>query len=181
MKTIIKCKVCDNKFYRKKTNSKKQHCSWDCENKDKKLLETNKKFSKECLNCDNKFYTNKNHQVFCEQSCRNIYYAKQWDIDGFRFEIPSGTVGVLSEYLASIDLMKKGYEVYRAMSPASSSDLILKKNNKFISIEVRTGKLKINNEKNDVKLHYPKHHMRSDHFAIVIPEKNKIIYIPELL
>ena len=47
--------------------------------------------------------------------------------------------GALSELIVSSDLMAKGYEVYRALSPSSSCDLIVIVDKKPLRVEVRTG------------------------------------------
>jgi hypothetical protein len=53
--------------------------------------------------------------------------------------LASATVGAIAELLISIDLMMKGYEVYRALSPASPCDILARKNGNEFPIEVRTG------------------------------------------
>jgi hypothetical protein len=52
----------------------------------------------------------------------------------------AGTVGAIGELIVSADLLQKGYEVFRALSPSSSCDLaILTKEKKLIRVEVKTG------------------------------------------
>jgi hypothetical protein len=41
--------------------------------------------------------------------------------------------------VAAVDLMKRGYEVFRALSPACSCDLIALAGGRSLRIEVRTG------------------------------------------
>ena len=44
----------------------------------------------------------------------------------------------MGELLVSADLLKKGYEVFRALSPGCSCDLVAMKNEKLIRVEVKT-------------------------------------------
>ena len=48
------------------------------------------------------------------------------------------TVGLLNELRVAIDLLSKGYEVFRAMSQQSSCDLAVLKNGSLLRIEVTT-------------------------------------------
>lgn len=54
-----------------------------------------------------------------------------------RPRLPTGTVGAINELRVSIDLMRKGYEVFRALSPHAPFDLFAIKDGKQFDIEVR--------------------------------------------
>lgn len=54
-------------------------------------------------------------------------------------DIPSGTVGAISEYIVVTHLLKKGYAVFHASSPSCFCDIVAIKNKKTIYIEARTG------------------------------------------
>ncbi len=80
--------------------------------------------------------------------------------------------------MASADLIKKGYEVFRALSPSCSCDLIAKKGSKILRIEVRTGQIYANTG----RLSYPKKKIdeqNKDHYAIVI--NDQVLYEPPLV
>jgi hypothetical protein len=47
-------------------------------------------------------------------------------------------VGARSELIAAVDLMSQGYEVFRALDPCASCDLITIKGNEIKRIQVRT-------------------------------------------
>jgi hypothetical protein len=53
--------------------------------------------------------------------------------------LPTGTVGAMAELLAATDLLMKGFEVFRAVSPSASCDLAILKEGKLLKVEVRTG------------------------------------------
>jgi len=88
--------------------------------------------------------------------------------------LSTGTVGAISELKTAKDLLIKGYEVFRAISPSCSCDLAILKKGKLLRVEVRTaykypsGKIITPNVGN----------IRSDILAKVIGEE--IIYEPSL-
>lgn len=47
--------------------------------------------------------------------------------------------GATSELLAAADLLRQGYEVFRALSPSASCDLIAMKAGTTYRVQVRTG------------------------------------------
>ena len=49
------------------------------------------------------------------------------------------TRGAISELTVSANLMARGYEVFRALSPSASCDLIALKDGEVLRVEVRTG------------------------------------------
>lgn len=56
-----------------------------------------------------------------------------------RRPIPRGTTGAVSELRVAADLLERGYEVFRAVSPSCSCDLAVLKDGKLVRVEVRTG------------------------------------------
>ena len=129
----------------------------------------------QCPNCNKKFIAKYNLQKWCNKTCQ-----MEFKLGGpYPFQdISTATRGAMSELLACIDLMKKGYEVYRALSPASSCDVLALKNGKFFDVEVKTGYRSKDNKqitsttnKNQIKAHY---------LAIVIHRTNEVVYEPPL-
>ena len=71
--------------------------------------------------------------------------------------------------------MKKGFEVFRAISPSSNFDLVAFKSGKLYSFEVRTGYINGNN-----KLFFPRYKKdKALVYAIVDHSSNKTYYFPE--
>lgn len=91
-------------------------------------------------------------------------------------DISPGSKGDLSELLVCIDLMKKGYEVYRAVSPASYCDLLAIKGEEIKKIEVRTG-FYYESVKGDKRLQYPKKRTENKEVIVVTYSDNKLHYI----
>lgn len=94
-----------------------------------------------CLHCGTPIVKKKRGQKYCKHDCsveslkiedRKVNTHRQWNLS-------SGTVGAIHELVTCVDLMKKGYQVFRAMSPSSLCDLVAYKDNKYMKIEVTTG------------------------------------------
>ena len=112
---------------------------------------------------------------YCSREC-----YKEWARVHYRGNRPyarkisTGTVGAISELVVSIDLMIKGYEVFRALSPACSCDLAILNGGKLMTIEVRTTGRYTNGQFNQTPIMSHK----ADIGALVVG--NEILYVPEL-
>jgi hypothetical protein len=53
--------------------------------------------------------------------------------------MPTSKTGAIHELLVCADLMRCGYSVYRALSPAEKCDLLAIKDGKMVRVEVTTG------------------------------------------
>lgn len=92
--------------------------------------------------------------------------------------LSSGTVGAVSELLTCVDLLQRGFEVFRAVSPACSCDLAILKDGRLLRVEVRTGAVY---EKQDGTVgHYlvRPDKEKSDILAIVDRQSGTITYEP---
>jgi len=112
---------------------------------------------------------------YCSAQCKSMNQKEHYDLsDVSKLQnFSPAQKGALSELRASVDLMLNGYEVFRAVSPACSCDLIALKNNKTIRIEVRTATKRI-----DGSLKYPISKIRADVVAAVFG--NTVVYFPPL-
>jgi len=124
---------------------------------------------KRCIVCKHKFETNQPKKQCCSVECYKKYIKT---LNGYNnpIKLSHGTMGALSELIVATDLYKKGYEIYRSLSPSSSSDLVIKKNNKLISIEVRTVI-----ERNKI-LNFSKTNIRSNIVGVYIANIDKTAY-----
>lgn len=82
----------------------------------------------------------------------------------------SGKVGAIAELLVCADLMKQGYQVFRAVSQSSDFDLVAIKNGKTNTIEVRSG-----TERNTLPA-YKRNKKHPDIYALVFHHSQKIRY-----
>ena len=135
------------------------------------------KEDKNCGYCSVSFRSGLKWQRFCSNKCQ----SKSWNENyvGKKPEpyLSPGTVGALSELIISIDLLRRGYEVFRALSPSCSCDLAIFKNGQLKRIEVRTGWYTKTGKAAAVKL---KERDKIDILAIYIRVDNSIHYLPEL-
>ena len=112
-------------------------------------------------------------QKYCSKKCQLAFVYGNGVLPN---KIPPGTVGALSELIASADLMRKGFEVYRALSPASSCDVLAIKGKKVFTFEVRTGYKSTDGKRITVN----RTNQRAENLIIVIRGTNEIVYEPEI-
>ncbi len=87
------------------------------------------------------------------------------------------SVGASSELKVCADLLDRGYDVFRAVSPQCPCDLIAHKDGRLCRVEVRTGsKLTPDTIKYAINKKYDQG--RQDIFAVVLP--SQIVYSPPL-
>ncbi len=135
--------------------------------------------TKVCRVCDREFSVSgrANHKVFCTVECRTEYYKRRSAYATFP-GISSSTIGAMAELLTCYDLMSKGWEVFRAMSPACPCDLIAMKGSLLIRVQVRStykfdsGETRIPTSAKDEG--------RQDMFAVVVHNDKHIEYSPPL-
>lgn len=121
-----------------------------------------------CKQCPTIFTTGRMTTVFCSQKCQQASYRARGFGSRPMGELPltTGTKGALGELRTCADLLSKGWEVFRAVSPSCSCDLIMHKDGKLLKVEVRTG---CKNLKSGV--YYPgKGKIRADILAIVLSD-----------
>lgn len=151
---------------------------------------------KDCKNCKEQFKTKYEKQIYCCSQCReqfNLSPKTQTQpmpanvADKFLRSIPvplkekveniylnKSTIGAISELLVSADLLFKGYEVHRALSPDAGCDIVATKKAEVRRIEVRTGKYVDGHIEFSAKPNSP----HITHFAVYNPKTKTISYIP---
>ena len=83
-------------------------------------------------------------------------------------------VGTALELIVSIDLMSKGYDVFRALSSSCPCDLIAMKDGKCLRVEVTIGKV----SKNGTIGFNP--HDPKNFDVIAVPVNNTVYYYPSV-
>lgn len=130
---------------------------------------------KKCVICGHSLDPGKKGQrgaaKFCSQRCRVMNASRKYRELNPVPSVPAGKVGAISEYRVVVDLLDKGYDVFRACSSTCSCDLALLKGNKLLRIEVTTGRYGPSGN-----ITYAPHTNEFDVFAIVLPDK--IVYSP---
>ena len=112
-------------------------------------------------------------KVFCSAECQRSAY----NLKSFTYGFSPSTVGAISELLVSADLMKKGFEVFRALSPSCSCDLIAAKKGRLLRVEVRTGQY----NRQEPTIYYKQTDVKGDLMAVVTLKDERVHYIPESL
>jgi len=93
--------------------------------------------------------------------------------EGLLKDIPTGTVGAIGEMVVAVDLMKKGYSVFRALSPHCFCDLVAYRGNDSYKIECRTGYRNIRTD----SISFPKTIRDGvDIFAVYVMSDDKVYY-----
>jgi hypothetical protein len=128
--------------------------------------------TKICIHCNKEFFSNR-VQKFCSSTCSYNFRKEHSKISVYDGIAPA-TIGAISELRVATDLLIKGFEVYRAVSPSCSGDLIAEKNNKIFKIDVKTAQIKKSG-----LLFYSTTNIRSEYLALVL--KDEIVYKPELI
>ena len=101
-----------------------------------------------CVVCAVPFTNARPNARYCGQLCRQTFYARRYQQATGRSVIEngvesapltSGTRGALSELLACADLMRRGFHVFRAVSPSCPCDLVVwGQNGTVLRIEVKS-------------------------------------------
>jgi hypothetical protein len=112
--------------------------------------------------------------VYCSTRCRNIEVRELYDgLNGRQTDLSPGTRGAVSELRVAADLMERGYEVFRALSPSCSCDIAVLKDGRLLRIECRTGRyLK------ECRYFKSTQRLRADVLAVILHDK--IVYEPDL-
>jgi Holliday junction resolvase-like predicted endonuclease len=79
-------------------------------------------------------------KTFCSKQCR-LRRDKQahHELNPYVKLCSTGKIGAMSEMLVCVDLMKRGFEIFRAVSQCCSCDLIALRGGKALRVEVKTG------------------------------------------
>ena len=120
------------------------------------------------------------NQKYCSRACaqkaqHNKYRSSnplsQLALRGIK--LSTSTKGALSELKVAIDLIEKGYEVFKAVSPGTSCDYAIWKDGKLLRLEVKSRFYGCSG----VMSKNPPH--KADILALVYPD-NLITYTPDL-
>lgn len=123
--------------------------------------------SRKCKKCEAEFSTSKSQQVFCSAECYRALENNQW---GSGLGFSTGTVGAIAELMASVELMKAGFEVYRALSQSSSCDILGVKDGQLYGFEVRSA-----TATKSGKLSYPTKNIRAKNLVLVIHRESRVV------
>lgn len=98
-----------------------------------------------CRNCGDVLKSLGKRTVFCDDTCAREETRRKYRQLNKRsdLELPTSTVGTIAELQVGIDLLRRGYAVFRALSSSCPCDLAILKDGKLLRVEVKTGYNKI--------------------------------------
>lgn len=132
-----------------------------------------------CDLCKKKYVTIYSKSRFCSKVCRNKSHNNKYNENQTvtSEDVSRSTVGAISELRVCYDLMRRGFDVFRAMSPNSHADVIAIKNNIIYQLEVRTGRYLVGGH-----LFWPTNRLGDKSLVVYTFRDDKIHYItnPEL-
>lgn len=141
-----------------------------------------------CITCGSTFLVggdsgHNNKRKHCSPKCAQVstlkkvhsYNPQGWNGIYPKGTISTGTSGAIGELVVCGKLLAFGYEVFRAVSPATSCDLLVLKNGRTCSIEVRRGLWRADRSKNQT-FNFSRRGTRdersqADYFAVVMDDR----------
>lgn len=93
------------------------------------------------IGCGIKFRTWHRAKIYCSARCQYKATRQNVDKSSSQFGLSPMTVGAIGEFRICIDLLERGFEVFRSVSPNCSCDLVALGPEGMVRIEVKTGKL----------------------------------------
>jgi ribosomal protein S27AE len=126
-----------------------------------------------CDVCGTMFIAFHHHRKYCGQkTCQAIVRDRTRVEVWSEKAVSKNTLGAVNELRASADLLLRGFEVFRSVSPSCSCDLIAMRKGITLRVEVRTGYRHPNGN-----TYVCKHGV---HDVIAACFKNEIVYSPHL-
>jgi len=172
--TRTTCLHCNGPISKERQGVKTKYCSLLCNARASRLrmeMLPLPPSRKNCLNCGKPILNpiRKTGTKFCGLKCATEFGRRNMvKVEGSS-TLQMGTLGAIGEYIACVDLLRKGYEVFRSVSPTCSCDLVILKDGKLETVEVRVGAKYYSG-----CLRYSQTKIRADLLAIVLHDE--IIY-----
>ena len=123
-----------------------------------------------CEVCGKPFKTTLGWQKTCTRKCRKDKHKTT----GSGIDASSGTVGAIAELRVAAHLMANGHETYRALSQASSCDVITLKDGMVFRFEIRSA---VRTKSGGIS--YPKYRIKAENVALFIHRESALLFIPE--
>lgn len=122
----------------------------------------------------------RHHAETCSRKCLNSEAKERYLTLNSRDEqLSRGTMGAIAELAVCCDLLKRGYEVFRSVSPSTSCDLAVLRDNQLLRVEVTTSYIRQNGTPQRPSGKDKDKH-KYDLLAYYLPKTHSIIYEPEL-
>jgi hypothetical protein len=117
-----------------------------CDGRRFSLILEDKMIRLECEHCSayiphNRAKLEGANKRFCSLRCARAFGLSNAELTFLTTNRPymsTGNTGAISELVVCTDLLQKGYDVFRALSPSSACDLVALKNGQCYRVEVKT-------------------------------------------
>jgi len=124
-----------------------------------------------CGICGDEFQT-KYRALCCSEKCIQEREKIKTSRKNLNKSISPSTKGQIAEVLVCVDLFEKGFDVFKAFSPACYCDLIATKAGMVYKIEVKTGYFNTSTK----RYSYPKSNKDFDVYAVYDGTSKEIFY-----
>lgn len=165
--------MCGRDFLPVRTTQK--YCSAYCKNHNRQVDLEAKYGRRKCerTGCEKVFRAFPHNRLYCSAKCFTIVNRETSGTMAMYPGVAPATVGAIGELKVCVELLARGYEVFKAVSASCSCDLAILVSGHLAQVEVRTGRY--NTRTGSVVASMPRQ-MNADIFAIVC--KHKIVYRP---
>lgn len=127
-----------------------------------------------CKHCGTGFLKKKSNQLYCDRKCRGAANTATALQATSGIDASTGTVGAIAELRIAAELMAQGFECYRALSAASSADLVALKDGMAYRFEVRSAVRTLAGG-----ITYPNKNVRCENIALFIHRESISALLPE--
>jgi hypothetical protein len=83
------------------------------------------------------------YKYVCSKPCKDVYDKTKNTSRGTEPNISMTNKGALGEYAVSADLIRRGFKVFKALTPGGPFDLIIALGENLLRVEVKTGRKNI--------------------------------------
>ena len=88
--------------------------------------------------------TRKKGAIYCSIDCHRAFLKARYHSLNPQTKLKASASGAISEYKVIIDLLIRGFEVFRSVEPGATCDLAILKNGNLLRVEVKTLKYQVN-------------------------------------
>ena len=126
-----------------------------------------------CGNCGSEFKLWRARTKFCSTKCRRAKAKADYRAINPAPALASATTGALHELMVAADLLRKGYSVFRALSPSCPGDLAVIFPDGMKLVEVTTGYRSATG-----RLNWPPHAEHTFDILAIVEHTGCISYFP---
>ncbi len=114
------------------------------------------------------------HAIYCSSRCAKSAETRRHSHERVSYNTSTGSTGALSEMLVCAEMLRRGYHVFRSISPSCPCDLILMRDGRLIRAEVKSGTV----YKKTGRIAYSKPRNGSAHDMLVVLPDGAIVVDP---